>query len=264
MVFLLALITAVLPVWVWYTILIRKHREGMRFFFWTSFVLGAVFAGTFIHFEANIESFFKNNLSLGILLSSILIGVLIEYGKNWIVRIVGGKYFKGIDDVVDLSFATAIGFTFYENFLEFIELYSQKIDYETPIEILKEVLNREFFILPIHLCVSGIFGFYYGMSLFGGMNSEENMRPKFFSKRLLILKGTILSTVIYGLFFMFSTMDPKMSDVIGLLGFKNFPLNERLIPVISFVFFSLSSLFLFIKLAGQRSLFRKNLQKPKK
>jgi hypothetical protein len=263
MVYIFAFIIAAIPVWIWNIILERKHRKGMNFFFWTSFFIAVFFAAIFLHFEPQLKSFLNTNLSLGLLGTSIVIGILIEYGKNWIVRIVGGKYFKGIDDVVDLSFASAIGFTFYENFFKFSLLFSQELDYGTPIEILKEIINREFFILPIHLCVSGIFGFYYGMFLFSNNHPEEGIRVGRIKRNFYILKGTILSTLIYGIFFMLSEMDPKMSDILRLIGFDNFPLDERLIPLISFGFFAAVSFFLFIKMEGQRVLFRKNLQKKK-
>jgi len=274
MTFLFALLTAALPVSFWYFIIIRKKRRGMNFFFWLGFILAMLFAMVFKNFEPEIGSFLRKDLGVNILLSYIAIGILIEYGKNFIVRIIGKNYFQGIDDVIDLSFATALGFTFYENALYFNALFGLSISYGTPIEILKEILIHEFFILPIHLFCSGIFGYYYGVSLFAedeiieekdGKEESVTKKASFGFRSFQILKGTIISTLVYGLFFMLKEIDPAVLDIISLFGWHSFPLNEKVMPIISFGFFNVGTLFLFHLMEQKKFIIQhKNLAEKKK
>ncbi len=267
MTLLFAFFTAALPVAFWYVIIIRKNRRGINFFFWLVFFLASIFAIGFKYYEPNIGKFLRQDLMLHILLSYIFIGILIEYGKNMIVRMVGGHYFQGIEDVIDLSFATALGFTFAENTLHFYALFLQPLDYGTPINIFKEILSREFFILPIHLFCSGVFGYFYGVSIFSVSSQEEqeiqNKDIDWKFRTMSLLKGTIISTFTYGLFFMLNELDPSISDILSLMGVSNFPLNEKIMPIISFGFFSLGTVYLFQLMEKKQFLIRrKQIQEP--
>lgn len=245
MIVLGALITAIIPVIFWYFIIIRSHRKGMKFFFFLIFILSALFA---FFWKTYAEDYVltQTKLFVGVLLSFIIAGTIIEYGKNFIVRLIGKNYFHGIDDVVDLSFATALGFTCMENWIEFYILFEAPFDYGSPVSIIKEILKKEFFILPIHLFCSGIFGYYYGVSLFATNEDGEICNDKWFNTKQ-IMKGTLISTITYGVFFMLKELDPGLQDVAQLFGFTNFlfGINEKLLPIISFGFFSAGSLFLF-------------------
>ncbi|MEI7511095.1 MAG: PrsW family glutamic-type intramembrane protease [Candidatus Peregrinibacteria bacterium] len=260
MTFLFAFFTAALPVAFWYVIIIRKKRRGMNFFFWLTFIFAAIFAVGFKYYEPSLGKFLRHDIALNILASYIILGVLIEYGKNIIVRLVGGHYFQGIDDVIDLSFATALGFTFAENTIHFYSLFLQPLDYGTPIAVFKEILSREFFILPIHLFCSGIFGYFYGVSIFATSSMEEQETQKGFAgwefRTMSLLKGTIISTVTYGVFFMLNEIDPSISDILKLMGVANFPLNEKIMPIISFGFFSIGTVYLFQLMEKKQFLIR--------
>ena len=244
---LLSIIAAALPVFFWYLIIIRAHRKGMKFFFFLVFTIAGIFSAIFHLY--NEEIIITLQSFLGILLGYIAVGIIVEYGKNFIIRVLGKNYFKGIDDVVDLAFATALGFTFIENIFIFTDLFSALFSgslssdetYGAPIEITKKILSQEFFILPIHLFCSGIFGYYYGLSLF----AKESLRKKHFFATIQIIKGTILSTVTYGIFFFLKEQDLYIHDIALFFGIDNFPVDERLLPIISFGFFSAGSLFLF-------------------
>lgn len=220
----------------------------MKFFFFLVFILAGIFSGIFHLYSEKI--IFTLQSFLGIFLGFIAVGIIIEYGKNFIIRILGKNYFQNIDDVVDLAFATALGFTFIENIFIFTDLFSAHFEYGTPIEITKKILSQEFFILPIHLFCSGIFGYYYGLSLF----AKESLQKKPFFKTRQIIKGTLLSTVTYGLFFFLKEQDLYIRDIAEFFGIFNFPVDERLLPIISFGFFSAGSLFLFYLLEHKHFL----------
>lgn len=219
----------------------------MKFFFFLVFTLAGIFSVVFHLYSIEIISTLQS--LFGFLLGFIAVGIIVEYGKNFIIRILGKNYFKDIDDVVDLAFATALGFTFIENIFIFTDLFSALFSgslssddtYGAPIEITKKILSQEFFILPIHLFCSGIFGYYYGLSLF----AKESLQKKRFFSQMQIIKGTLISTITYGVFFFLKEQDPYISDIALLFGIENFPVDERLLPIISFGFFSAGSLFLF-------------------
>jgi RsiW-degrading membrane proteinase PrsW (M82 family) len=253
--FILAVLSALLPVVFWYFIIIRKERRAMKFFFFLVFFIAMVFAYFFKSYEHRIFVFSQQYL--GFFLSFFVIGMLIEYGKNFIIRIIGRNYFNSIDDVVDLAFATALGFTFMENIFIFYDLFQQPLEYGTPIEVTKKIIFQEFFILPIHLFCSGIFGYYYGLALF----AKKSVRTGLFYSTRQILKGTLISTITYGTFFFLKEEDLELVDVAAFFGYYNFPINERLIPIISYVFFSAGSLFLFHLLEHKHFLVEENPEK---
>ncbi len=246
----LAVLAALIPVYFWYVIIIRKHREGMKFFFFLVFTLSALFALGFSFVETDLLSFFKT--IVGVFFGFVLVGVVLEYGKNIILRLFAKNFFKNIDDVVDLAFATALGFTFMENILIFYELFQLSFSFGSPVDIMKKMVVQELFILPIHLVSSGIFGYYYGLSLFA---NETLKKQKFFSAKQ-ILTGTILSTLFYGIFFFLKEQNYSIVDLGDFIGIYGIPeiLGENLLPLISYVFFSFGSLFLFYKLQQKHFL----------
>lgn len=238
----LAFFTALLPVIFWYIIIMRDGRKNLQFFFAFVFFMAMGFAYLWKIYAESIFLDFSIPI-LGIFFAFVLAGICIEYGKNIIVRFIGRNYFQSLDDVVDLSFATAIGFTFMENIILFYDLFLQPFDYGVPVEILKFVLVQEFFVLPIHLFCSGIFGYYYGLSLFARPEVRKKW-GKLFSF-ITIAKGTILSVIMYGLFYWVKEQDLRITDITKYFGYPNFPFDERLLPIISFFFFSAGTLTLF-------------------
>lgn len=271
---LIAVFLSFLPIFFWVIILSRKHRKNMLFFFLVAFVLSMGFSALFQHvLEGRLEGVLlaESISSLRFLGSYILLGMLIEYGKNFIVRLTGGKYFKTIDDVMDLSFATALGFTVYRNAFIFSLLLSGGIpDVIGPVKILKEILKNIFFVLPIHLFCSGIFGYFYGLSLFANeelkeSHREQSARYRMVSfKTLKILKGTAISTIFYGIFFTILKLDPTIGDITEFFGFGRLiilgtEIDEKIMPLFSFLFFSLGTVFLFQFLDQKREYSQQNL-----
>jgi len=195
-------------------------------------------------------------------LSLIATGVIIELSKNMIVRFFGKKFFETIDDVVDLSFATALGFTATENIFHFYELFLYADTYDTPIVIIKEIISQVFFIIPIHLFCSGIFGYYYGLSLFAKPNQRTFWKKAY--GLVQFIKGTFISITVYGLFFYIMTQDVRMGEVANFFGYENFPFNESLFPFISFIFSSLTALYLFEKMGNADFITETKTEKTKR
>ncbi|MBI5415130.1 hypothetical protein HZA38_06500 [Candidatus Peregrinibacteria bacterium] len=269
---LLSAFLSAVPIIFWLMVLARKHRSNMVFFFGLNFVMAMGFSALFQYKLENILSFWiQGDQPNGIMifLSFMAMGVIIEYGKNFIVRLTGGKYFHTIDDVMDLSFATALGFMFYRNTFHFYLLFSGGFpEIVGPVKIFKDMLENIFFILPVHLFCSGIFGYFYGLSLFAKEELKEDHRNRFkrykvFAfKTMKIMEGSFISVVFYGIFFSVLKFDPTFGDVIQWLGMDRnilFGIDEKLMPLISFFYFSVGTLFLFQLMDQKRDFSRKKL-----
>lgn len=242
----LSIIISFLPVFLWYLIIKRDNNVAITFFFWTVFSLTMIFAFVWkIYGEDVLMNYFK--FKLDIIYIFLIIGVLIEYNKNLLVRFIGKNFFSSLNDVVDLSFATALGFTAMENIIVFYFLFSGDFEYGASIEIIKNILTQILFILPVHLVASGVFGYYYGLSLFA-LPEERKYLGKIYPY-IQIFKGTIFSVVPYAIFFYLKEKDFTVHDLILIFGY-DVPLYEQLLPIISFLFFSVGTLFLFHKLDG--------------
>ncbi len=268
-----ALLLSFLPVFFWMIVLNRKHRNGMHFFFGINFVLAALFSAVFHHFlEFRIENIIQGDLSFGfrVFASYLLMGICIEYGKNFIVRLTGHRYFRSIDDVLDLSFATALGFTFYQNFFHFHQVFAGDFpDIAGPVKILKEVIQSTFYILPIHLFCSGFFGYFYGLALFATDKLKDqdaaHSRVRLLGhKTAKIIEGTFVSVLFYGVFFTILKLDPSIGDMMEILGFNRpilfgTEIDEKLMPLFSFFFFGLGTIILFQLLDKKREFSQKKL-----
>lgn len=271
---ILAIVSALVPVLFWFYIIKRKKREKMMLRFIITFLLAGAGAVVFFNFIDQIQDYLSST-KLSFFMTFVLFGIVIEYFKNIVVRIGGIKYFRDVDDVMDLSFASALGFTFFENIFYFYIAFSgHNPEIVGPVKMLKYFLMREFFILPIHLFCSGIFGYFYGIGIFAG-DELKRQNHKDLSYRMLhifsrlifvsedsvfrvvkIMQGTILSVFFYALFFTFLQYDPMVSDVMKFLGadwffrttesggIKPF-FDEHLMPVVSFAFFQVGTVTLF-------------------
>jgi RsiW-degrading membrane proteinase PrsW (M82 family) len=268
-VLLLAFVSATIPVLAWFSILGRKNKKGMWGRFLITFALSGIGGFIVSLFQNDIIEFFSYHSSL-LFLVLLLIGASIEYFKNFIVRIIGSRFFQDIDDVIDLSFASALGFTFTENIVEFSITFSgNNPDVVGPIKMLKYFLIREFFILPIHLFTSGIFGYFYGVAIFASDTfKKQNMKNIFFRipfslfsflpgetfKIVKIFQGTILSIFLYGTFFMLYQQNPMVSDLLEILHLPKIPVDEQLIILIAFVFFKFGTVLFFTLMDRKRRL----------
>ncbi len=263
--FSLAFFCAALPVFFWFFIFKRAKREQffLRFFF--TFFFTAIGGIAFWQNEEILFSFFSK-WGVEFFLIFFLLGIAVEYFKNFMVRLVGFGYFKSIDDVMDLSFASALGFTFGENLFHFLSAFS--VSGQNPVALLKLLLERELFILPVHLVCSGLFGYFYGIGLFAGeeIKAQNERRGLFqFLKKILffipekqifksikILEGTLVSVSLYALFFFVVLKDPTIGDILELFKMERWSIDEKLLPFIAFAFFQVGTIVLFTLLDKKR------------
>lgn len=117
----------------------------------------------------NLHSLFS--LSLGVIFTFMVVGVIEELMKHYCVRSVNFRFLHSIDDVIEFSIIAALGFSFTENILYFYSIWDAKgLD-----DLLKPFLFRAVFSTFAHVMFSSIFGYYYGVGLFAKADLQEQI-----------------------------------------------------------------------------------------
>lgn len=142
------------------------------------------------HFMRSSETFVAHSLTgqLGIvstsavvtIVSFILVGVIEEWSKNWVIRKSDRSVFTSIDDVIQLSIIAAIGFAFAENvvnpnyFIAFVRDYLVMPSHSQWGAFLASVFGRSVITNMVHITSSGVLGYYYGLAFFAQPVLEED------------------------------------------------------------------------------------------
>lgn len=230
---LLVFIIAIIPALIWLYIFLRKHHENkvlvvLTFIggmiaaklilvyqgYWDETINLIFFKVDPIDFKNNIESLFSSSPIMALFLSFVGVGVIEEYAKFWIMKLIDHGFFKSIDDVIELAIVSALGFAFFENIIYF----TAHIDNLSTGSFFVFALMRVTVVTMVHILCSGILGYYYGMAFFSSpMLKIQHMKKKRhpvlqFLKRVLHLKkshvyhdemfliGLVLSMGIHGFY----------------------------------------------------------------
>lgn len=207
---------ALLPAIIWLVFIFRKNsNKKMQILI---FLLGSlsVLPIFFIQFLFNkfpeidfISILDKNieNPTTHFLLIYSWVSITEEIIKQWVIRFVDSKYLivETINDSIQLSLISALGFSFAENIFYFYHIGNNL----GLISLLVAYIFRSIFTTCAHLVFSGFFGYYYGIAKFSiSIVEESNLEGKkmFLSKII----GKVLniskiqayqeSTILKGLF----------------------------------------------------------------
>lgn len=180
-----------------------------------------------VNFKQNIHQLLLGRPILALFLSFIGVGVMEEFLKFWIMRAIDHRFFKSIDDVIQLAMISALGFAFFENIIYFTSQWGK-------------LSGGNFFIFAavrvtivamVHMLCSGILGYYYGMAYFASpMLKIQHMKKKdhpilSFIKRVFRIKrsilyhnemfviGLVLSMVIHGLYDFLLSVNPTLLGI---------------------------------------------------
>jgi hypothetical protein len=155
--------------------------------------------------------------------SFLLVGLIEELSKFWVLKRSGSSSFRSIDDVMQLGIIVAIGFAFAENvlnpnyFLSFVKDYlvSGSPDWAG---FMGNFLGRSILTNMVHIVSTGIFGYYFGIALFSQsyMTEDRKMGRRVFLPRFLhyilrlpeeevfqremALMGMVVAVVLHGVF----------------------------------------------------------------
>lgn len=245
---------AIIPAAIWAVIFLRQHKEG-RWLVVLTFLGGMLAAKliliyqgywdttlnlifikvSFVDFRSNISELIVNGvLSAGVTFLSI--GAIEEFAKFWMMKTIGSRFFKSIDDVIMLAIVSALGFAFLENMIYFMGQWGQL----SSTTFLLFAMSRVTIVTMVHVLCSGILGYYFGMAFFASpilaMEHRKKKRHPVinFLNRVLHLKkdhmyhdemlfiGLLLAMVIHALydFLLFSQVTVKSGMlVLVMLGY---------------------------------------------
>jgi RsiW-degrading membrane proteinase PrsW (M82 family) len=198
---------------------------------------------------AIVESSSMKATLLSTLLAFLLVGLIEEASKFWVLKQSGTEFFRSINDVVSLGIIVAIGFAFAENvinptyFVSFVREYLLAPSTADWGGFAGNVIGRSILTTMVHIVSTGVLGYFLGLSIFAGPTLEEARRkgktsllsgvawaflrlpekPVF--RRQMILTGFSIAVVLHGLFnFMVSLPDllPGNPRTLGeLFGFES-------------------------------------------
>lgn len=189
----ISIILSLIPAFIWGSIFLYKHGEKSDQIV-RAFMLGGVMVVPLMIYrliweyypsislveylkplenKSIILSLFSSSFSiiipLSVLLFFITVGILEEYLKYRVVRSVDKKNIKTVDDAIEFSIIVALGFSFAENTLYFIEVWqSFGSDYITKVFIFRSVYSTF-----AHVLFSSIYGYHFGLALFAAPKYKE-------------------------------------------------------------------------------------------
>lgn len=201
-VFLLAIIPAI----AWIYLFLHKHHENKWIVFFV--FLGGMIAAKLIFvyqgywdetinliffkvdpvdFRANIQALFGARPGLALFLSFIGVGVMEEFLKFWIMKSIGHRFFKSIDDVIEFAIISALGFAFLENIIYFTSQWGSLSTGTFAIF----AMFRVTIVTMVHILCSGILGYYFGMAYFSSPMLKIEYSKKINHPILQFLKNVL-------------------------------------------------------------------------
>lgn len=243
---LIVFLIAIIPAIIWLYLFLRQHVEN-KWLVVLTFIGGMVAAKLIlvyqgywdqsinfiffkvdpVDFKQNIETLFSSKPMMALFLSFIGVGVIEEYAKFWIMRLIDHNFFKSIDDVIELAIISALGFAFFENIIYFTIHWGEL----SAGNFFAFAVMRVTVVTMVHVLCSGILGYYYGMAFFASpvlkiQHMKKRRHPILqFLKRVLHLQkshvyhdemfviGLVLSMVIHGLYDFLLTINISVAGI---------------------------------------------------
>lgn len=251
----IASIVAIIPVIIWCRLFLSYHKER------TAIVLLAFFAGMLstapilfyseltnrgielnfflfrivpVHFGSSSEQFvaesiFKNftgthAIVLTTLMTYLMVGLIEEISKYWVLRHSSRDFFRSIDDVLQLSIIVALGFAFAENivnpsyFVGFVQKYLLAPGGPQWGTFIGSTVGRSVLTVMVHVLSTGVIGYFFGLAFFASPLIRDqfqrgtfhpifesvhrllSLRTERMYARCHILFGLTVAIVLHGLF----------------------------------------------------------------
>lgn len=199
---LIAVGTALVPAVIWCMLFLKYHRErlGSVLLLFLSGMLSTVpilfydllvrrgaemqfflFRLTPESFSQTTQSFVSGQLSgadgsrtviFATLFSFLMVGIIEETSKFWVLSRSGRNIFTGIDDVLQLAIVVAIGFAFAENIVNPVYFVSFVRDYlfhgaaPDVVGFVSNVVGRSVLTSMVHILSTGVAGYFLGLAIF--------------------------------------------------------------------------------------------------
>lgn len=210
---IIVFLLAIIPAAIWLYIFWKKHHESKWLIalvfvggmiaakliliyqgYWDETINLIFFKVNPVDFRENIQNLFSKNPVLALFLSFVGVGVMEEFLKFWIMKFLGHRFFKSIDDVIELAIISALGFAFYENIVYFTAHWGSL----SAGTFTAFAMFRVTIVTMVHVLCSGVLGYYFGMAFFASpMLKIQYMKRKThpvlqFLKRVLHLKRSMI------------------------------------------------------------------------
>ena len=146
-----------------------------------------LFKVTPVHFGRSTESFVATHFQdfsqlhrtlIAVFFSFLIVGLIEECSKYWVLRKSGQRAFQSIDDVMQLAVIVAIGFSFAENianqgyFPSFVREYLLG-ETQDLLGFFGNVVGRSILTTMVHIVSTGLFGYFVGLALFAEPHLRE-------------------------------------------------------------------------------------------
>jgi hypothetical protein len=251
---LLAIIIAAVPAVIWCLLFLQEHRERLSsvllmFFagmlstvpilFYDLLVRSGMELQFFVFrivpesFTRSSSAFVSSSLAAGVdlrasllstLVTFLIVGLIEETSKYWVVSRSARSIVSSVDDVIQLSVIVAIGFAFAENilnptyFLAFVQQYLLTPASPQWGSFVGNVMGRSILTSMVHILSTGVLGYFLGLAIFAGpvvRDVERDGREYLVASVLgrilripektvfrvqMLLTGILLATVLHGLF----------------------------------------------------------------
>jgi len=212
---LISSLVSLSPILLWAAFLLYKHNEKRNLVV-NTFMLGALMVIPllvykklweylpFLDFQTAFNSLESTTLSLVLLF--LTVGIIEEYLKHFVAGRVDRKEISSIDDAIEFSIMAALGFSFAENTIYFIQVWQNM-----GTDILWQLVGfRSLFSTFAHVLFSTIYGYHFGLALFAKpvykKMSTQRLDKKFINllHKLTKVKGEVLfheQQIFTGLFY---------------------------------------------------------------
>lgn len=251
----IAAVVALIPVLIWCWLFLRYHRQRLPV------VLLAFFAGmlstvpilfynqltirgielNFFLFRIVPESFGASSkdfvsesvfssttgttsILLTTLVTYLIVGIIEEVAKFWVLRHSSKEFFRSIDDVLQLAIIVALGFAFAENlanptyFVGFVQQYLLRPESPMWGPFIGSVVGRGVLTTMVHVLSTGVLGYFAGLAFFASpvirdqfsrgkahpffesMHRLLSLRTEHIYARTMLMTGVGLAIIIHGFF----------------------------------------------------------------
>ncbi len=175
------------------------------------------------------ESIFKNttgstSIVLATLTTYLIVGVIEEISKFWVLRHSSRDFFRSIDDTLQLSIVVALGFAFAENlanptyFVGFVTNYLLQPPSPLWGMFIGAVFGRAVLTTMVHVLSTGVMGYFFGLAFFASplirdqfkdgkrhpvmtmIHQALSIRTEAVYARTQLLTGVFCAIVIHGIF----------------------------------------------------------------
>lgn len=242
---------AAIPIAIWLYILFKKGGQDKKYIVWS--FAGGILAVAILML---LKEFWADNPKYDIFsylskkvsdpkafyaTTYIVVGILEEIVKQLLIRYLDTRkaVIRSVGDSIKFSLVAALGFAFAENIFYLKNVYDSYEGFSGVLII--TFIFRSTFTTAGHMCFSGLFGYFYGLSRFSGSIQEEakwegkkfyftrfisrlfNLAESGLLRRKYIIEGLMTAIILHGIFNFILSLDqmyevsPQLPSILAMV-----------------------------------------------